>query len=115
MKPETLAALQGSIKKWEGVVNGTIQDLGCNNCALCIRFSSGVCQTGEEPEEVDDAETCPVKLHTGLESCAGTPYVQWAHQVIPYGGREAHNEEDKNLAQAEVDFLKSLLPEGENT
>jgi len=38
MDEKTLAALRGSISKWEGIVAGTMQDSGASNCPLCKKF-----------------------------------------------------------------------------
>lgn len=93
MKPETLTALQGSIKKWEAIVDGTGKDQGGQNCPLCQRFETTVCKTLQ-------GEECPVRIRTGLISCAGSPYASY----------EPHKPE---TAQAELDFLVSLLPDSE--
>jgi hypothetical protein len=108
MKKVTERALRGSIRKWERIVAGTGVDERSDNCPLCQRFAhyneetDTYCQTrlGEE---------CPVG-----DSCCNTPYTGWCnHQfaehddLSPYVVRCARCTE---LAQAELDFLKSLLP-----
>jgi hypothetical protein len=97
MKPmdaKTLEALRGSIKKWEGIVAGTTMDLGPANCPLCQRFIDN-----------DDCAGCPVAFRTGQDSCAGSPYDEWT-------AAEEANDSVRlaRAAQAELDFLKSLLP-----
>ena len=107
MKKEILEALKGSIKKWEKIVDGTGVDLRTQNCDLCILFGDRC---------VSDIGICPVFERTGEWQCNGSPYYKWAdHQF------EVHNKvigrilcpTCKELAQAELDFLKGLLPEGE--
>lgn len=100
MDNETLEALKGSIAKWEGIAAGTEFDQGCSNCPLCQKFAIGVSNR---------CLGCPVHEVTGLTNCEGSPY-----DNVPY--RTDFNDEDlylsilKTAAQAELDFLKSLLP-----
>ena len=102
MDEATLAALRGSIAKWEAIVDGTGVDKGSDNCPLCHLFI--------DMASIDDeCEKCPVMLETGLYSCKGTPYVtQWL-QVGDFD-ISAKTPQQKAAAQAELDFLKSLLP-----
>lgn len=112
MDDRTLEALKGSIAKWEGIVAGTIQDEGILNCPLCKLFHLGGCQG------------CPVAETAGVSYCANTPYrdyVMASGQVdmeelsISTGGSLDNVElenlkvREKEVAQAELDFLKSLL------
>ena len=85
MNATILKALKGSIKKWEGVVRGTVIDYGASNCPLCKLFYFKKDCTG-----------CPVRKKTGHEACRKSPFVNWRMRVIG--------------AQEELDFLKSLLP-----
>ena len=100
MAPRTLEALQGSIAKWEAIVAGTGEDEGSFNCPLCHRFAN---------HRQDDQQCldCPVMKVTGKKHCYGSPY----HDFV-----RAEEDGDKNemtkRAQAELDFLKSLLPPG---
>ena len=114
MNEQTLKALKGSIKKWEKIVAGKGIDTGYKNCPLCKLFNSG--------KDCDDA--CPIKLQTGISGCDGTPYEEWCdHQYYIYiidQDRKTRRvfkirPDCKRLAQAELDFLISLLPEGEVT
>lgn len=86
MAPKTLKALQGSIKKWEGIVAGTAHDLGSDNCPLCKMFAY-----------MPNCDGCPVAERTGVSSCCGSPYYDYKDGI-------------PGAAQAELDFLKSLLP-----
>jgi hypothetical protein len=113
MDAETLAALKGSIAKWDAIADGTGSDQGVRNCPLCEMFCMG---------EGWDCEECPVAIKTGLPDCAGTPYSNWfdAYQkefdsapVHVKGGAYATTDELKSLARAEAAFLRSLLPQGE--
>jgi hypothetical protein len=95
MDAETLEALRGSIKKWEGVIAGTVEEQGSANCPLCQRFVDGQCRG------------CPVMQSTGQKYCQGSPY----HSYV-----DAEEDEDDDgmaeQAKNELDFLKSLLPPG---
>ncbi len=110
MKPEILTALRGSIKKWEDIVAGTGVDHGSSNCPLCQLFTptGGHCP---------DCEQCPIVDISGEIKCWNTPYGDWdwhlmkEHPTAP--DRRARCPECVSLAQAEVDFLRSLLPEKE--
>jgi len=109
MKKETLEALEKSIEKWEKIVSGEGEDRGSNNCALCKLFIKKKCIG------------CPVYTKTKTPDCGGTPYEYWLHH-------QANNHlydflefyivkcpECKVLAQKELEFLKSLLPETQKT
>lgn len=96
MDSKTLAALKGSIKKWEGIVAGKISDEGQDNCPLCQMFFKGRCHG------------CPVG------DCNESPYYDWFYATLkidpPFF---ANTPELHRLAQAELDFLRSLLPDEE--
>lgn len=88
--PKSLAALKGSIKKWEKIVAGTGIDKGSDNCPLCMMFIEQECKG------------CPVRHATGKIYCENTPYIDYCC-----------SDGDGTLeAKAEVKFLKSLLPNG---
>lgn len=87
----TLEALRGSVKKWQAIVDGTGKNRGPSDCPLCKLFFFVRLCVG-----------CPVFERTGETGCGGTPYMDY----------EKHGE--LYLAQAELDFLISLLPEGES-
>lgn len=92
MAPKVLEALRGSIAKWEGIVAGIAHDEGPLNCPLCQMFHRRTMCRG-----------CPVMDRTGQDSCKGTPYDNYDRDLNPA------------WAQAEVDFLKSLLPDDKAT
>jgi hypothetical protein len=102
MTPETLAALEGSIDKWERVAAGEIADQGCCNCPLCrvFLFAGNTCFG------------CPVMERTGEGGCRRTPYTQFDHLDEDDSGW-ARTAGQIEAAQAEVAFLKSLLPSDE--
>lgn len=94
MDERTLEALKGSIAHWEQVVaNPGTTPIGPYECPLCHLFNSGAS---------DGCSGCPVAQFTGKPGCHGTPYNAFRFN------RTAET------AQAELDFLKSLLPEGES-
>ena len=96
MDEHTLKALRGSIRKWESIVSGLGEDLRSVNCSLCIEF----------PE----CEGCPVVERTGQDECEGSPYYETWRAKQNFGRDSI---EYMQTAMAEVDFLKSLLPENE--
>lgn len=105
MTPETLEALKGSIKKWEAIVDGTGEDTGANNCPLCQLFAHG-----DTPLD-DVCKGCPVEKATGHTSCHNSPYSDWLATVCD----PEHDQPSLAAAQAELDFLRSLLPKPQMT
>jgi len=104
MNKKTLKALKESIKKWEKIVSGEGEDRGGENCALCEMFAE------------DECIDCPVYIKTGEHSCGGTPYIEWRnhqsyHLYTTEEGFVVRCSKCKELAQRELEFLKSLLPE----
>ena len=104
MNPIQIRALQGSIEKWEGIVEGARTDCGAANCELCRRFIAG-----------RKCTFCPVKLSTGLTQCSGTPYDTWReyaqnHHYNCVNGVPTFDEKSYQIAVKELEFLKSLLP-----
>ena len=111
MSQEDLTPLEGSIKKWEDIVKGSGEDDGVDNCPLCDEY------LGMWP---DVCKKCPVNLKTSSGLCANTPYYIWDQHHkhdhdnihVPYRKVKSCPTCD-TLAQAELDFLKSLRPKGE--
>lgn len=108
MDENTLAALRGSIAKWQAIVDGTGEDLGGDNCALCEEFY--------EDLYGNPCANCPVSQKTGKSDCQDTPFNEWVHDQTRrldnhFFPRKVFDEKSKHYAQAELDFLKSLLPE----
>lgn len=116
MDEPTLIALRGSIAKWEAIVAGTGGDEGYRNCPLCEAFMNEV---DEAPDEGTGdrlcCSGCPVRAAVGASECECTPYTAWA-RAVPFDGplshrtRRATTAEHFKLAQAELEFLRSLLP-----
>ncbi len=101
MKSEVRAALERSIAKWQGIADGTrYVSTGSEDCALC--------QVSK-----DDCSDCPVMEKTGKKCCKGTPwgaFSLWVLQTNDPIYLKPHHKKGRRLAQAEADFLKSLLP-----
>lgn len=109
MDAKTLEALKGSIAKWEAIVAGTGEDRGADNCHLCAIFRPNrhlVFTPNQEP-----CLRCPVREASGEPYCRNTPYEAW-DAVDSEDGR-ADTPEAKAAAQAELDFIRSLLPPAE--
>lgn len=111
MDAKTLEALKGSIAKWEKIVAGNGGDEGEDNCPLCKVFLVG---------QKTICIGCPVFASTGAHGCLGSPYENWVTLNCEYDSDDgdpwfADTPELIAAAQAELDFLKSLLPEGERS
>lgn len=106
MDAQTLKALKASISKWERNSRVRSPDnylIGVSDCPLCALFYPIIYRA-------EGCEGCPVHDRTGYSFCKHSPYKEAtnASGVWSNGGREA-----RKAARAEVEFLKSLLPEGE--
>ncbi len=92
---------RGSIKKWESVKDGTIMELGGNNCPLCREYIYRL-QIG--------CKECPIYLRTGKVNCFGTPYEDWG--VCDNGCDEyPYCDECNDVIGKELKFLHELLNE----
>lgn len=103
MTPEVEAALEGSIRKWEDIVNGTGVDEGFRNCPLCSLFYNNHCRG------------CPVYKFVQRPRCAGTPYNEFSYissrrtrYAAPLSPEEPDYNRLLNAAKAELEFLKGL-------
>lgn len=99
MDAATLEALKKSIEHWKENVRAESlvrTSTATRDCALCSLFYNKGCLG------------CPVFKETGYTNCYYTPYYQAVE------AKYAENIQDfKSAAQAELDFLKSLLPQEE--
>ena len=105
MNKKTLTSLEGSIEKWEAIVEGTGVDNGVNNCPLCQLFIGG---RGAGVSIQGGCVKCPSNCGDNY-----TPYREWQTHLIYNHSRaikKIHCPTCKELAQAELDHLKSLLP-----
>jgi hypothetical protein len=102
----TLKALRGSIAKWEAIVAGTGDDKGHLNCSLCQIFHT----LYRDDADSASCSGCPVFERTGETFCDGTPYGDYINAFDLGAGPG----EIDRLAQAELDFLRSLLPDSEH-
>jgi hypothetical protein len=90
-----------SVKHWEELRdNPRSSTPSARDCPLCTLFIKS--ENNREP-----CEGCPVALKTGLPGCEGSPwrkaFKQWCRF---YDGKK---NTFKQAAQAEIDFLKSLI------
>jgi hypothetical protein len=92
MKVKTLTALKASIKHWQENLRlykkGLSFDYGASACALCRLFKH-------------ECSLCPVKGCTGIDTFWYNAACQNEKPVTPSG---------INAIEAEINFLKSLLP-----
>lgn len=79
-KAEMLKALaegQGplalSIQKWKDIVDGTGENLGRANCALCHLFYKKLVPLSAK--SFNNCVGCPIEIHTGSPLCWDTPYL----------------------------------------
>lgn len=112
MDDKTLDALKGSIAKWEGILAGTVEDYGTDNCPLCQVFYN------HDGEWINRCVGCPVSEKAGERFCQNTPYSDLENledseddenDGLGWLGH-IENEQQRGLVQAELDFLRSLLP-----
>lgn len=115
MDEKTLNALKESIAHWERMrdgkrvetrnryaVDGDLESIGPDDCALCNLFYKAGCFE------------CPIMEDTGESQCSNcAPYLYATHVL----DRDFLHDspEFKRAAQEMIDYLKSLLPEGECT
>ena len=107
MSPETLTALKASIKHWEENVAAETPDKASSqpeDCALCSAFAFG---------SRHECTGCPVRDRTKQSCCEGSPYVDADYFLKRWGRDAEYKTAFRAAAQAELDFLRSLLPEGE--
>ena len=107
MHPDTLTALQKSIAHWKRMRDNPRnleEQPTAENCALCTRFHGPIICSS-----LKDDELCPVRIVSGLPCCEATPYnrASGAHFCFLHGGPL---ESWHAAADAEIDFLESLLP-----
>ena len=87
MNKETKIAVEGSIKKWQNIVDGTGVDEQAKNCPLCLMLADGT-------------------------NCQGTPYIDWGDHQLQHGHINAVMKGCPiclELAKAELEFLRGLL------
>lgn len=110
LSKEQTDALKKSIKKWELIVDEGSEDLGPADCECCIIYNS--INTRLETRE-DCCKSCPVFLKTRERFCAGTPFEKWEdyQEENDMGEWKVFDDYSKQLAQAELDFLKGILEE----
>lgn len=107
------AALEGSIEKWQKIIEGTGVDKGDDNCPLCQLFLKG-----RNDNVYNACLGCPVSEKTDASHCFFTPYEKWyIHMKF-----EHFKDLDKNgvfilcskckrIAQNEKRFLEGLRDE----
>lgn len=114
MDAKTLEALKASIAKWERNTEAKqVREyrLGISECPLCQLFNPGVVTRKR------DCGGCPVAEKTGARYCNKTPYdrtedAYWLWLEAPLSAEKCVSAQE--AAQAELTFLKSLLPSEED-
>ena len=104
MPAKTLCALRKSIAHWKRMRKGTQKvnespDGEC--CPLCKLFQS---------QSMSNCRQCPVFKRTRMPGCRGTPWYGARFNFIMRNQGSLFQEAWENTADAEIAFLKSLLP-----
>jgi len=103
-----IAALEGSVQKWYGVLYLDGEENGPDDCTCCVEFfNSSTC------------DGCPIKAATGISQCGATPYREWRRVCDKYSVYDSHKlaefsegsqrNEARCAALAEYEFLVRLL------
>lgn len=114
MTPETLAALKASIKHHEE--NRDCPEkatIGPDKCALCKLFYDFAFPAKDYSW---CCQGCPVMEATGRAGCQLSPYDDLSvayENLLDEPGDEGFLKAFIDTEQREIDFLKSLLPDGE--
>jgi hypothetical protein len=94
-----LRDIDGSIAKWQAIVDGTGSDEGPSNCPLCLRLFY----------QVFPCLGCPVASYVKATTCKKTPYEHWCvlqvDHTYPY---RASTPELVEQAKLEVAFLMEV-------
>lgn len=109
MNKKTLTALKASIQHWEDNVAATEPyqvAAGPSSCALCRLFHPWYSTSNK-----NDCKGCPVHTKTGSSFCIDTPHSATTRAIVSWCVSKAYWPAWQKAAQAELDFLKSLLPE----
>lgn len=107
MDSRTREALEGSIRKWQKIVDGTQGCRGATNCELCQVFLNA--------DAKFPCQGCPVRERSGRFGCRGTPYIDWIAEFDwkSKWPRYANTPARLEAAKAELAFLISLRPSEE--
>lgn len=107
LSKEQTDALKKSVKKWELIVDGKASDKGEDNCECCNLYAKDY-----------GCPSCPVAIEADRDGCDGTPWILWNDYQQESdrhwwsgGGTKVFDDHSKQLAQAELDFLKGILEE----
>jgi len=91
---EQIHTLKESIKKWEGIVAGTMEDDGINNCACCAKFFFFLAYE-------HCCYYCPIAWFSGAKGCNATPYIEFCDAEDAFG--------EGSAARAELAYLQEVL------
>lgn len=116
MDPIALAALRASIAHWRQVVADGATPIGIAHCALCHEFHSWASNANYQRMEAGviapRCGSCPIVQRHGpaFAVCNNTPYT--AYSDLLTDGPDFDETARVAAAQAELDFLLALLPDG---
>lgn len=109
---EEIQATRESIAKWEAhrdTINPETVELGMTTCPLCI-----LCEVKYDDYTSVNCDECPIKRKTSYPGCSYTPYLDAVITLrtwIRNPGSRCVRQAWRNAAQAEIDFLQSILLE----
>lgn len=103
------AALRGSLKKWEAIVEGLksarithVIEKGAEDCQCCVEFLK------------DNCRECPIALYVDSNHCGNTPYPDWDRIIDSTQARDGFDLIDKADLKAHgllVDARKLAIQE----
>lgn len=98
-------AIDGSIKKWEKVMKGEIEDEGRDNCPLCKR---SMVLTYRKKFGISKCSGCPIFCFTKKEGCRGTPYLNFCFSRCEYCKKLIRCSKCRVLAKKMINFIKMI-------
>ena len=108
MNQQALTALRGSIAHWENNLAAKSPaevSTRWRDCPLCVSFIE------RDEDWGSGCRSCPVYAFTGEQYCHETPFEAAENALENWSEDMPGSEADwQAAAQAELDFLKSLLP-----
>ena len=108
MDERTITALKASIVHWEqNLFNLDANRMTASYCALCKMFIAGEEYDGED---FTPCGGCPVMEESGESDCGNTPWADAVLATRAYQKYSGPHAEAFEAVEAEVDFLKGLLP-----
>ena len=102
-RAQRLEALRLSWHKWNDIARGAQEDLGPDNCALCLLYWRATREYS--------CIGCPIREYIGRVDCRGTPYYRWSFYVDILGNCTlwAFDDTAARLALEMRDFIAEVI------